>query len=262
MTSSAAEQKIIMANNTKKLAGKVAIVTGASKGIGASIAQYLAAEGASVVVNYASSREGADRVVTAIADKGGKAIAVQANVAKKEDIERLFAETKHAFGTLDILVNNAGIYEFASLGEITEEHFHRHFNLNVLGLILTTQEALKHFGPKGGSIVNTSSLVSTLSPGGSAVYNASKSAVDGLTRTFAKELGARNIRVNSVNPGPVETEGTHAAGIVEKFQTLLPSIPLGRIGQPQDIASAVVFLASPESGWMTGETLFVTGGLR
>ncbi len=191
-----------MSIQSNKLAGKVAIVTGASKGIGAAIAKHLAAEGAAVVVNYSSSREGADRVVSEIAAQGGKAIAAHGNMAVKADVERLFSETKTAFGRLDILVNNAlSIYQFAPVGEITEDHFHRQFNLNVLGVILATQEALKYFGPEGGSIVNTSSVVSTLSPPGTAVYNATKSAVDGLTRTFAKELGARKIRVNAVNPG-------------------------------------------------------------
>jgi len=251
-----------MSNKTNKLAGKIAVVTGASKGIGASIAKHLAAEGAAVVVNYSSSREGADRVVTEITANGGKAIAAHANVANKSETERLFAETKKAFGRIDVLVNNAGIYEFAPVGEITEEHFHRQFNLNVLGLILATQEALKYFGPEGGSIINTSSVVSTLSPPGSAVYNATKSAVDGLTRTFAKELGARKIRVNSVNPGPVETEGTHSAGLIEEFATYAAMTPLGRVGQPQDIAPAVVFLASSDSGWITGETLYTSGGFR
>jgi 3-oxoacyl-[acyl-carrier protein] reductase len=247
---------------TLKLAGKVAVVTGASKGIGAAIARHLAAEGAAVIVNYASSREGADRVVAGISAQGGKALAVQADIAKKAEIERLFTETKKAFGRLDILVNNAGIYDGQPIGEITEENFHRHFNLNVLGLILATQEAIKNFGPEGGSIVNISSVVSTLSPAGIAVYSATKSAVDGLTRTFAKELGPRKIRVNSVNPGPVETEGTHAAGLVEQFDTYAAATPLGRIGQPDDIAPAVVFLASPDSGWITGESLYTSGGLR
>ncbi len=251
-----------MSNRTNKLAGKVAVVTGASKGIGAAIAKHLAAEGASVVVNYASSREGADRVVSEVAAKGGRAVAVHANVAKQADLERLFAETKTAFGALDILVNNAGIYNIAPIGEITAELFHRHFDLNVLGLILATQEALKYFGPTGGSIINISSVVSTLSPAGNAVYNATKSAVDGLTRTFAKELGPKSIRVNSVNPGLVETEGTHATGSLERLKGIEAQIPLGRIGQPDDIAPAVVFLASPDSGWMTGESLYVTGGLR
>ena len=198
-----------------KLSGKIAIVTGASKGIGLSIAKYLAAEGASVVINYASSREGAEKVVGDITAGGGKAIAVQANVASKAEIERLFAKSKEEFGQLDILVNNAGIYEIAPLGQITEEHFHRLFNLNVLGLILTTQEALNHFGPEGGNIINVSSIVSTRSPVGTAVYNATKSAVDGLTRTFAKELGQRKIRVNSINPGPIETEGAHSTNSVD-----------------------------------------------
>ena len=245
-----------------KLAGKVAVVTGASKGIGASIAEHFGAAGASVVVNYSSSKAGADAVVKKIVDKGGKAIAVQGDVSKQEDIVRLFAETKKAYGKLDILVNNAGIYETAPLGQITDEHFHRLFDLNVLGLILTTQEALNHFGPEGGSIINISSIVSASSPADQSVYNATKSAVDGLTRTFAKELGQRKIRVNSINPGPIETEGTHSTGFIDRFQKLIPTIPLGRIGQPQDIAPGVVFLASSDSEWMTGETLYVTGGLR
>jgi 3-oxoacyl-[acyl-carrier protein] reductase len=249
-------------NISNKLSGKVAVVTGASKGIGASIAKHLAAEGAAVVVNYASSRAGADQVVAEITHAGGKAIAVQADVAKQADIERLFAETKAAFGALDILVNNAGIYDGQPLGQITEENFHRHFNLNVLGLILTTQEALKYFGAEGGSIINTSSVVSTLAVPYTSVYNATKSAVDNLTRTFAKELGSRKIRVNSINPGLVETEGTHAAGFVSSFQSFVAVTPLGRIGQPDDIAPVVVFLASSDSAWMTGESVYVTGGLR
>jgi 3-oxoacyl-[acyl-carrier protein] reductase len=247
----------------KQLAGKVAVVTGASKGIGAAIAKALAAEGAAVVVNYASSRWDADRVVAEIAGDGGRAVAVQANIAKQEDIERLFAETKKAFGTLDILVNNAGIYESKPFGQITEDIFHRHFDLNALGLVLATQEAVKYFPKEGGCIVNTSSIVSTLSPAGNLVYNSTKSAVDGITRTLAKELGPRKIRVNSVNPGPVETEGTHAAGLVgDKFNSYAAMTPLGRIGQPEDIAPVVVFLASPDAGWITGESLYVTGGLR
>ena len=246
----------------KKLAGKIAVVTGASKGIGAAIAKHLAAEGAAVVVNYSSSRQGADQVVAEITAKEGQALAVQANMAKKADIQRLFAEAKKSFGALDILVNNAGIYEGQALGQITEENFRRHFDLNVLGLILSTQEALNYFGPNGGSIVNISSVVSTLSPAGMAVYNATKSAVDGITRTFAKELGARKIRVNSVNPGPVETEGTHAGGFMEQFPAFIPMIPMGRIGRPEDIAPAVVFLASPDAAWITGETLYIAGGLR
>ena len=253
-----------MSTNTNKLTGKVAVVTGASKGIGASIAKHLAAEGAAVVVNYASSKAGADKVVAEITSSGGKAIAVQADVAKKTDIDRLFAETKAAFGQLDILVNNAGIYEMFSLEEITEEHFHKQFNLNVLGLLLTTQEALKHFGPAGGSVINTSSIVSTWGPPGGSVYSATKAAVDAVTRSLGKELGSRNIRVNSINPGMVETEGTQSAGITEsdfRKQTEATT-PLGRIAQPQDIAPAVVFLASSDSSFITGETLYITGGLR
>jgi 3-oxoacyl-[acyl-carrier protein] reductase len=257
------EQKA-MKNNSLKLDGKVAIVTGASKGIGAAIAKQLAAEGAAVVVNYASSKTDADKVVAEIAGSGGKAIAVQGDVAKKADIERLFGQTKKTFGRLDILVNNAGIYEFLPLEQINEEHFHKHFNLNVLGLMLATQEALKHFGPEGGSIINTSSVASTLGVAGGSVYCATKAAVDSVTRCLGKELGPRKIRVNSINPGMVETEGTHGAGILEsdfRKQTEATT-PLGRIGQPKDIAPAVVFLASSDSSWITGETLYITGGLR
>ena len=248
--------------NSKKLAGKVAVVTGASKGIGASIAKYLAAEGASVVVNYASSKTGADKVVGEITAQGGKALAVQADVAKKTDIARLLAETKKAYGRLDVLVNNAGIYEFGPLEEITEEHFHKQFNLNVLGLILTTQEALKHFGPEGGSVINISSVVSTLTPPGASVYSATKGAVDAVTGSLAKELGPRKIRVNAVRPGLIETEGTQTAGFTSgDFRKVYEAnSPLGRIGQPQDIAAAVVFLASADSSWITGESLLVSGG--
>ena len=200
-----------------KLADKVAVVTGASKGIGASIAKHLAAECAAVVVNYASSKDGADRVVAEIVRNGGKAVAVQANVAKRADIERLFLETKKAFGSLDILVNNAGIYEFSPLDTVTNEHFHKQFDLNVLGLLLTSQEAAKHFGPDGGSIINISSLASTLTPAASAVYSGTKAAVDAVTKALAKELGPRNIRVNAINPGMVETEGLHAGGIRKRL---------------------------------------------
>lgn len=247
-----------------KLDGKVAVVTGASKGIGASIALHLAAEGAAVVVNYASSKEGADRVVAEIAGKGGKAIAVQANVAKQDDIRRLFAEAQQAFNRLDILVNNAGIYEFAPIDQVTAEHFHRQFDLNVLGLILTSQEAVKHFGPEGGSIVNISSIVSTLASPNAAVYSATKAAVDAVTRSLAKELGPRQIRVNSINPGMVVTEGVQSSGLAESDmrKQVEAMTPLGRIGQPQDIAPAVVFLASPDSAWITGETLYISGGFR
>jgi 3-oxoacyl-[acyl-carrier protein] reductase len=249
---------------SEKLKGKVAVVTGASKGIGASIALHLAAEGAAVVVNYATSKEGADRVVGQIAAKGGKAKAVQADVAKKADIQRLFAETKAAFGRLDILVNNAGLYEFSPLEAITEEHFHKQFDLNVLGLLLTTQEAVKHFGPSGGSIVNISSVVARLAPPNGSVYSGTKAAVNAITKSLAKELGPRKIRVNAINPGMVETEGLHAAGIPESdFRRQVEAqTPLGRIGQPQDIAPAAVFLASSDSGWITGETLYISGGNR
>src|SRR5215208_3000572 len=247
-----------------KLQNKVAVVTGASKGIGASIARHLAAEGAAVVVNYSTSKEGADRVVAEIAAGGGRAVAVRANVARQDDIRRLFAETREAFGRLDILVNNAGIYEFAPIEEVTAEHFHRQFDLNVLGLILASQEAVKHFGPEGGSIVNISSVVSTSAPPNAAVYSATKAAVDAVTKSLAKELGPRKIRVNSINPGMVETEGVHAAGIAESdFRKQVEAqTPLGRIGQPQDIAPAAVYLASSDSAWVTGESLYISGGLR
>ena len=249
---------------SQRLAGKVAIVTGASKGIGASIAKHLAVEGAAVVVNYASSKEGADRVVAEIASKGSKAVAVQANVSKRNEIERLFAETKKIFGKLDILINNAGIYEFSPLEGITESHFHKQFDLNVLGLILTSQEAVKHFGPAGGSIVNISSVASFTSPATGSVYSATKAAVDAVTRSLAKELGPRKIRVNAINPGMVETEGVHAAGIDESdFRKQVEAqTPLGRIGQPEDVAPAAVFLASADAAWITGETLIIAGGLR
>jgi 3-oxoacyl-[acyl-carrier protein] reductase len=248
---------------SKKLAGKVAIVTGASKGIGAAIAKHLGAEGAAVVVNYATDRDGAQRAVAEIAGAGGKAVAVQANVAKKSEIERLFAEAKKAFGKLDILVNNAGIYEVSPLQDITEEHYHRQFNLNVLGLILASQEALKHFGPAGGSIINISSVVSRVAFPGVTVYSATKAAVDSITRTLSVELGAKKIRVNAVNPGMVETEGNYMAKEGSEFRRgVEEKTPLGRIGQPQDIAPAVVFLASDEAGWLTGETLHIAGGYR
>jgi 3-oxoacyl-[acyl-carrier protein] reductase len=256
------KRKDIMAN---KLANKVAVVTGASKGIGAAIAKHLAAEGAAVVVNYSSSKAGADQVVADITKAGGKAIAVQANVAQQADITRLFDETIKAYGRVDVLVNNAGVYEFAPIEAVTEEHFHKQFNLNVLGLILTTQEAVKHFGDKGGSIINISSLVSgTFAPATGAVYSATKAAVDAVTRSLSKELGSRKIRVNAINPGMVETEGLHSVGFAEgEFRTQIESqTPLGRIGQVQDIAPAAVFLASDDAAWITGEALYIAGGLR
>jgi len=252
-----------MSNNiNKKLAGKVAVVTGASKGIGAAIAKHLASEGASVVVNYASSKSGADKVVAEITSAGGKAVAVQGDVSKKADITRLFAETKKAFDALDVLVNNAGVYEFGPLENVTEEHFHKQFNLNVLGLLLTTQEAVKHFTPAGGSIVNISSVVGRYPLPGASVYSATKAAVDAFTKSLAKELGPKKIRVNSLNPGMIETEGLHSAGFAEgDFRKHIESqTPLGRIGQPDDTAKVAVFLASEDSGWVTGETLLVSGG--
>jgi 3-oxoacyl-[acyl-carrier protein] reductase len=247
-----------------KLNGKVAVVTGASKGIGASIALHLAAEGAAVVVNYSSSKQGADRVVGEINGNGGKAVAVQANLSKEADVRKLFAETKNAFGRLDILVNNAGIYDFQPLENVTPEHFHKQFDLNVLGLLLASQEAAKLFGAEGGSIVNISSLVATTAVANSAVYSGTKGAVDAVTRVLAKELGPRKIRVNSVNPGMVVTEGVEAAGFAEgDMRAWVESqTPLGRIGQPVDIAPAVVFLASPQAAWITGETLHIAGGFR
>jgi 3-oxoacyl-[acyl-carrier protein] reductase len=249
---------------SKKLEGKVAVVTGASKGIGAEIARQLAADGAAVVVNYASSKAGADKVVAEITAKSGKAVAVKADVANPADITALFAETKKQFGRLDVLVNNAGIYEFSPLEDVTPEHYHRQFNLNVLGLILSTQEAVKHFGPNGGSVVNISSIVSKLAVPGATVYAATKAAVDSVTRTLSAELGPKKIRVNAVNPGMVETEGTHSQGITESDfrKQVEAATPLGRIGKVDDIAPAVVFFASDDSKWVTGETLYIAGGNR
>ncbi|MGN6639059.1 MAG: SDR family NAD(P)-dependent oxidoreductase [Mucilaginibacter sp.] len=248
----------------KKLANKVAVVTGASKGIGAGIAKDLAAEGAAVVVNYASSKEGAEKVVAEIVNNGGRAIAIQGDVSKSADVEKLFDETKKAFGGIDILVNNAGVYKFNAIEEVTEEEFHRQFNTNVLGLLLATRSAVKSFGEKGGSVINIGSVVSRITPPGSSIYTATKGAVDAITHVLSKELGPKKIRVNSINPGMVETEGAHSAGIIgSDFQTFAEqSTPLGRIGQPQDIAPLAVFLASDDSGWLTGETLLAGGGTR
>jgi 3-oxoacyl-[acyl-carrier protein] reductase len=250
--------------NTGKLNGKVAVVTGASKGIGADIAKHLAAEGAAVVVNYATSKEGADRVVDEITKRGGKAIAVQAHIATKREVERLFAETKKAFGQLDILVNNAGVYQFALLEQVTEAEFHRQFNTNVFGLILTIQQAAQHFGQEGGSVINVSSVASTATPPAAAVYAGTKAAVDAITRVLAKELGPKKIRVNAINPGPVETEGFQDGGFSgsDFEKQAIAQTPLGRIGRPNDIAPVAVFLASSDSAWVTGETIRVTGGLR
>jgi 3-oxoacyl-[acyl-carrier protein] reductase len=245
-----------------ELKGKVAIVTGASKGIGAAIAKRLAAAGASVVVNYASSREGADRVVAEISGKGGKAIAVEADVSKAADVQRLFDETKRAFGSFDVLVNNAGVYAFAPLEEVTEDEFHREFNINVLGVLLASREAMKYFGPGGGSVINISSIASKSPTPTAVVYSATKGAVDTITRVLATELGPKKIRVNAINPGGVETEGVHSMGVIgsEFEKRMVARTPLGRLGQPDDIASVAVFLASEASGWMTGETIAVGGG--
>ena len=247
-----------------KLTNKVAVVTGASKGIGAGIAKALAADGASVVVNYASSKEGADKVVAEIKAKGGKAVAVQGDFSRKEDIGKVFGEVKKTFGRLDTLVNNAGVYAFTPLEQVTDEEFHRIFNLNVLGLLLASKEALKYFGPEGGSIINIGSVVSSLTPPHSSVYTATKGAVDAITHVLAKELGPKNIRVNSINPGAVETEGTHAAGVIgsDFEKNLVAQTPLGRIGQPEDIATIATFLASDDSKWLTGELVKAGGGLR
>ena len=249
---------------TKKLTGKVALVTGASKGIGAAIALRLADEGAMVAVNYNSSKEGADRVVAEITRKGGKAVVVHGNLSKPEEIKNVVEATKKAFGAIDILVNNAGVYEFAPLDAITPEHFHKQFNLNVLGLLLTTQEAVRSFSDKGGSIVNISSGVSTVTPPNTVVYTATKSAVDAITMVLSKELAAKKIRVNAVNPGLIETEGVVSAGLHEgDMRKWIESVtPMARIGSVDEIASVVAFLVSSDAAYVTGETLHVTGGLR
>ncbi|HLP02728.1 MAG TPA: glucose 1-dehydrogenase [Opitutaceae bacterium] len=248
--------------NTHQLAGKTALVTGASKGIGAAIAKHLAAAGAQVVVNYSSSKAGADQVVAAITAAGGKAVALRADVSNPAEAERLVAETQAAFGRLDILVNNAGVYEFGPLAAITPEHFHRQFDLNVLGLLLVTQAAAKRFPDTGGSVVNISSVASQSAIPNASVYSATKGAVDTITRSLAAELGPRKIRVNALNPGMVETEGTHTAGVIgSDFQKQVETTtPLGRIGQPDDIGPVAVFLASDDSRWVTGEILRVSGG--
>ena len=246
-----------------KLKGKVALVTGASKGIGAAIAKSLAAEGASVVVNYASSKAGADAVVAEIGKAGGKAVAVRGDVSKPADARAIVEAAVKHFGRLDVLVNNSGVYGFAPLENITEEDFHKHFNVNVLGLLLTTQAALKHLG-EGSSIINIGSAVTRITPPGSAVYTGTKGAVDAITGVLSRELGARKIRVNALNPGIVETEGTHTAGFIgSDFEAgAVAQTPLGRIGQPNDIASIAVFLASNDSDWLTGEHLLAGGGMR
>jgi 3-oxoacyl-[acyl-carrier protein] reductase len=248
----------------KKLENKVAVITGASKGIGAGIAKHLAAAGASVVVNYASSKVGANAIVAEITANGGKAIAVQGNVTSQADIDRIFDETQKAFGAVDILVNNAGVYKFGAIEEINAEDFHQQFDTNVLGLLLITQGAVKNFNANGGSIINIGSAVSAITPVASSIYTATKSAVDGITHVLAKELAGKKIRVNSINPGMVETEGTHTAGFIgSDFQAeLVRTTPLGRIAQPDDIADVAVFLASEDSRWLTGEILLASGGVR
>lgn len=244
------------------LKGKVAVITGASKGIGAAIAKRLAANGARVVVNYATSRQGAEKVVAEIQKAGGEAIAVGGSVANERDVDQLFAETTKAFGKLDILVNNAGVYGFAPLEQVTAEDYKRHYDTNVLGLLLTTKAALAHFPSEGGSVVNISSVVSTLAPAAASVYSSTKGAVDTITKSLAKELGPRKIRVNAINPGLVITEGTQSAGIANSdFEKhAIAETPLGRAGQPEDIADPVAFLASDDARWITGETIYVSGG--
>ena len=246
-----------------KLKNKVAVVTGASKGIGAAIATYFAAEGAKVVVNYASSKEGADRVVNAITANGGTAISLQADVSNDADVRRLFAETHAAFGPLDILVNNAGVYLYEPIEAVSLETFHQQFNINVLGPVLAIQESLKQFGAAGGTIINISSEASKLHMATGSVYSASKAALDSITVSLSKELGTKNIRINSLLPGSVETEGTHSTGVMgsDFEKTLIANTPLGRIGQPADIAKAAVFLASDDAAWITGQQLSVSGGI-
>ncbi|RZJ65537.1 MAG: glucose 1-dehydrogenase [Flavobacterium sp.] len=247
-----------------KLSNKVAIITGASKGIGAGIAISLAAEGAAVVVNYASSKEGAEKVVAEITKNGGRAVAIKGDVSNPEDVNQIFAATQEAFGGVDILVNNAGVYAFGAIEDITPEEFHRQFNTNVLGLLLTTQGAVKAFGDKGGSIINISSTVTRITPPASSVYTGTKGAVDSITQVLSKELGPKKIRVNAINPGMVETEGTHTAGFIgsDFHHEAEKTAPLGRIGQPEDIALVAVFLASEDSRWLTGETIIASGGIR
>jgi 3-oxoacyl-[acyl-carrier protein] reductase len=247
----------------KELTGKVAVVTGASKGIGAQIAKQLATEGASVVVNYASSKGGADEVVAAILKDGGKAIAVQADVAKSADVKRLFSATKDAFARLDILVNNAGVFTFAALEQVTEEDFHRQFDTNVLGAILAIREALAYFGAEGGSVINLSSISSTNPVPNSLIYSASKSAVDAITKALANELAGRKIRVNVIAPGMTATEGLAAMGVDDgAAKSIGAGLPMGRIGKPGDIAEVAAFLASDRSAWVTGERITVSGGQR
>ena len=246
------------------LQNKVAVVTGASTGIGAGIAKALGAAGASVVVNYASDKTGAEKVVAEIKAKGGKAVAVHGDVSKSADVTHLFAETKKAYGKLDVLVNNAGVFKFVPVEQTTEEEYQRQFGINVLGPLLATREALPLFGPEGGSVINISSVVSRMGIPGSAIYAGTKGALDTITQVLASELGPRKIRVNSINPGMVESEGTHAAGFIGgDFQKSIEAqAPLGRIGQPEDVAKVAIFLASDDAGWLTGERISASGGHR
>lgn len=248
----------------KKLENKVAIVTGASKGIGASIARHLAGEGAKVVVNYASAKDDAEKVVADIKKEGGNAVAVQANVAKQSDIDKLFSEANATYGKIDILVNNAGVYEFAPLEQVNEEHYHRQFDLNVLGLLLASKKAAGQFDAKGGSIINISSVVAESPLAGASVYSATKAAVDAITKSLSKELGAKNVRVYSLAPGMVQTEGANAAGIIgsDLHKSVESQTPLGRIGQPNDIGKVAAFLASDDASWITGDVLLASGGMR
>lgn len=250
-------------NPPQRLAGKVAVVTGASKGIGAEIARRLAADGASVVVNYASDRSGAENVAADIVAAGGQATVAQGNVAKAEDVERIFSTEARHYGTVDVLVNNAGVYKFGAIEEVTESEYRRQFDTNVLGLLLATKAAVSQFGPAGGSIINIGSVASRQTPAGASIYTATKGAVDAITRTLSKELGSRKIRVNSINPGGVETPGAHMADLIgNDFEANMIAItPLGRFGQPDDVAPVAAFLASDDARWISGETIVVSGGM-